>query len=119
MPPNSQAEEGHGHGRHGHDEHHGVPWVMNLPLLILAFFTLTLGFMQGPLEKFLTGHAGHHDISIPLLISAVSGALGGIALAWLDWGRQRPSASVLSAMSRCWKISSSKSGTWIISGAGS
>ena len=83
----SHAEEAHGHGHgHGHDEHHGVPWVMNLPLLILAFFTLTLGFMQGPLEKFLTGHAGHHDISIPLLVSAVSAALGGIGLAWLDWG---------------------------------
>jgi NADH-quinone oxidoreductase subunit L len=81
----SHAEEAHGHG-HGHDEPHGVPWVMNVPLLILAFFTLTLGFMQGPLEKFLTGHAGHHDISIPLLVSAVSAALGGIALAWLDWG---------------------------------
>jgi NADH-quinone oxidoreductase subunit L len=83
----SHAQEDHGHGHgHGHDEHHGVPWVMNLPLLILAFFTLTLGFMQSPLEKFLTGHAGHHDISIPLLVSAVSAALGGIALAWLDWG---------------------------------
>jgi NADH-quinone oxidoreductase subunit L len=83
----SHEEEAHGHGHgHGHDEHHGVPWVMNLPLLILAFFTLTLGFMQGPLEKFLTGHAGHHDISIPLLVSAVSAALGGIGLAWLDWG---------------------------------
>jgi NADH-quinone oxidoreductase subunit L len=83
----SHASEDHGHGHdHGHDEHHGVPWVMNLPLLILAFFTLTLGFMQGPLEKFLTGHLGHHEISIPLLISAVTAAVGGIVLAWFDWG---------------------------------
>jgi NADH-quinone oxidoreductase subunit L len=83
----SHAEEAHGHGHsHGHDEHHAVPWVMLLPLCILAFFTLTLGFMQGPLEKFLTGHLSHHAISIPLLISAVGAAVGGIALAWFDWG---------------------------------
>ncbi len=86
----SHAEEahgshGHGHG-HEHEEEHGVPWVMNLPLLILAFFTLTLGFLQGALEQFLTGHAGHHEISIPLLVSAVGAALAGIGLAWLDWG---------------------------------
>jgi NADH-quinone oxidoreductase subunit L len=81
----SHAEEAHGHS-HGHDEHHAVPWVMLLPLCILAFFTLTLGFMQGSLEKFLTGHVSHHEISIPLLISAVGAAVGGIVLAWFDWG---------------------------------
>ncbi len=78
-------EEEHGHG-HGHDEHHGVPWVMSLPLLILAAFTLILGFMQGPLEKFLLGQTQHHDMSYLLLFSAVGAALAGIGLAWLDWG---------------------------------
>ncbi|HAY22066.1 MAG TPA: NADH-quinone oxidoreductase subunit L [Desulfobacterales bacterium] len=81
------AEE-HGHG-HGHAEAHGGDWAMNIPLLILACFTLTLGFMQGHLEKFLTGHAGHHEISIPLLVSAVSAALLGIGLAWRDWGAKK------------------------------
>jgi NADH-quinone oxidoreductase subunit L len=75
-----------GHG-HGHDEeHHGVPWVMSLPLLILAGFTLILGFCQGYLEKFLLGESHPHAIDYPLLISAVSCALGGITMAWFDWG---------------------------------
>ena len=84
---------GHGHddahgGGHGHGDHHGVPWVMSLPLIILATFTCILGFMQGWFEKFLLGKSAPHDIDWLLLISAVSCAVGGIALAWFDWGRK-------------------------------
>ncbi len=86
--PGHVEQEAHGHGGHGdgHDEHHGVPWVMSFPLIVLAFFTLILGFCQGYLEKFLLGESHPHVMNYALLISAVSCAVGGIALAWLDWG---------------------------------
>ena len=85
------VEEEHGHGHDddahgGHDDHHGVPWVMSFPLLVLAAFATILGFCQGYLEKFLLGASHPHEVHLPLLIAAVSCALGGIALAWVDWG---------------------------------
>lgn len=87
--PGHVEEDLHGHGGHGgHDESHGVPWVMSFPLIVLAFFTLILGFCQGYLEKFLLGESHPHAIDYALLVSAVSCALGGIALAWFDWGRK-------------------------------
>jgi NADH-quinone oxidoreductase subunit L len=69
-----------------HEEHHGVPWVMSLPLLILAGFTLSLGFCQSYLEHYLLGEVQHHEVSYFLLGSAVAAAVGGIAVAWVDWG---------------------------------
>jgi NADH-quinone oxidoreductase subunit L len=91
------VEEAHGHSAHGHDddahghghdEHHGVPWVMAFPLLVLASFTLILGFCQGYLEKLLLGASHPHAMNYFLLVAAVGCALSGIALAWLDWGRK-------------------------------
>ncbi|MCK9375916.1 MAG: NADH-quinone oxidoreductase subunit L [Syntrophobacterales bacterium] len=83
-------DEAHGHGGHGdgHDEHHGVPWVMSFPLIVLAFFTLILGFCHDYLMKLLLGEVHHEAMDYFLLISAVSCAVGGIAMAWLDWGRK-------------------------------
>ncbi len=86
--PGHVEEEAHSHGGHGHDEGHGVPWVMSFPLLVLAFFTCILGFCQEYLQKFLLGEAHPHHIEYTLLFSAVGCALGGIALAWYDWGRK-------------------------------
>jgi NADH-quinone oxidoreductase subunit L len=88
----AHAEEAHGgaaaHGPgHGHEEH-GVPWVMSFPLLVLAGFTLVLGFLQTPIEKFLLGESHPHEMNYLLLILAVGCALGGIGLAWLDWGKR-------------------------------
>ena len=86
--------EAHGHGHeddaagHGHDEHHGVPWVMAFPLIVLAGFTLILGFCEGYLQKLLLGEVHHHPMNYFLLGSAVTCAVGGIAVAWLDWGRK-------------------------------
>ncbi len=79
----------HGHGSGGHDNHHGVPWAMAFPLLVLAGFTLVLGFMQTRLEKFLLGESHPHELNYLLLGLAVGCALGGIGMAWLDWGRAR------------------------------
>ena len=78
-------DDAHGHGD-GHDEHHGVPWVMAIPLIILAGFTVSLGFCEGYLQKLLLGEVHHHAMNYFLLVAAVSCALGGITMAWLDWG---------------------------------
>jgi NADH-quinone oxidoreductase subunit L len=77
------AHDAHGHGG---EEHHGVPWVMSFPLLVLAGFTLVLGFMEGSLQKYLLGEYHHHALNLTLLILAVGAALAGIGLAWKDWG---------------------------------
>jgi NADH-quinone oxidoreductase subunit L len=84
-----EEEEAHGSHGHGHDEHHGVPWVMSLPLIILATFTCVLGFLQTPIEKFLLGASHPHEMNYLLLGLAVGCALGGIGVAWLDWGAKR------------------------------
>ena len=82
-----EIEADSAHARHGgHGESHGVPWVMAFPLIVLAGFTLVLGFQEGWLQKFLLGEAHHHAMNVPLTVLAVSCALGGIGLAWLDWG---------------------------------
>jgi NADH-quinone oxidoreductase subunit L len=80
--------EGHSHDdAHGHgDGHHGVPWVMSFPLIVLAGFTLVLGFLEGSLQKFLLGEVHHHELNLTLLVLAVGAALLGIGLAWKDWG---------------------------------
>jgi len=82
-----QREEppGHGHG-HADEEHHGVPWAMAFPLLVLAGFTLVLGFFMTPLQGYLLGEVHHHELNYLLLGLAVGAALFGIGLAWLDWG---------------------------------
>jgi len=81
-----KREEPAGHG-HGHaEEHHGVPWVMSFPLIVLAGLTLILGFLQGSLEEYLLGEHHPHELNYLLLILAVGCALAGIGMAWLDWG---------------------------------
>jgi NADH-quinone oxidoreductase subunit L len=75
-----------GHADHGHDEHHGVPWVMSFPLLVLAGFTLILGFCQDYFQQFVLGEVHHHELNYVLLVAAVTCAVGGIAVAWFDWG---------------------------------
>ena len=84
------SAQGAGHGpqeeEQGHDEHHGVPWVMVFPLLVLAAFSLILGFCHDYLQKFLLGEVHHHETNHFLLGAAVVCAVGGIAVAWFDWG---------------------------------
>ena len=56
---------------------------IGLGLVIIA---CVLGFLQTPLQKFLIGAAHPHEMNYLLLFLAVGCALGGIGLAWLDWG---------------------------------
>jgi NADH-quinone oxidoreductase subunit L len=101
-------EDSHGHGHHD-EEHPGyIFWSMAVPVMILAGITLVLGFSQDTLEQFLVGkgavaahgaasgsadaHAaseGHGPGHYMVLICAVSMAVGGIAWAWLEFGRRK------------------------------
>jgi len=74
-----------------HDHEHGGYWIMGWPLIILAAVTVVLGFCQGALESFFSGQAGipaaqagHHGW---LPFAAIGSALGGVGLAWLEFGR--------------------------------
>ena len=85
-PPGHQHDEAldpHGHGGEGG---HGVPWVMSLPLIVLAGFTLVLGFLQGRLQGYLLGEHHPHELNTTLMVLAVGAALTGIGMAWRDWG---------------------------------
>jgi len=82
----TQAPFGHNHG-HGQ----GGYWVMGWPLIILAVITVVLGFFEGSLEAFFKGqqslpdtHGGHYGW-LPFV--AIGSALGGVVLAWLEFGR--------------------------------
>jgi NADH-quinone oxidoreductase subunit L len=78
------------HADHDHD--HSGYWIMGWPLIILAAVTVLLGFSQGLLETFFKGQQAiaptdiAHHIWLPFV--AIGSALGGVALAWLEFGRK-------------------------------
>ncbi|UCD81980.1 MAG: NADH-quinone oxidoreductase subunit L, partial [Desulfobacterales bacterium] len=83
--------EAHAGHESGHD--HRLYWVMAWPLIILGGLTILLGFFQDPLEQFLAGrlevsdtHGESHHAW--LLYVALSLALAGVGLAWLEFGRR-------------------------------
>lgn len=88
-----------GKPRGHHAEHaHETPNTMTIPLMLLAFFALTLGFVGIPEE--IVGHGNnwlHHfigheypatplSVTVMLLSSAL--AVGGLGLGWLVYGRK-------------------------------
>jgi NADH-quinone oxidoreductase subunit L len=88
-----------GKPRGHHAEHaHETPNTMTVPLIILAFFAITLGWLGIPEE--ISGHGnnwwhhfvGHEYASTPLSLTVMllsSGlALGGLGLGWLVYGRK-------------------------------
>ncbi len=77
---------------------------MELPLVVLAFFAITAGFIgihadlvgKNPLHDFLAGTLLEHPLAIPfnvapMLVSMIL-AVGGLALGWWVYGR-RPLAA--------------------------
>ncbi len=87
-PKQSSAEAGaknaHGHGA-------GAYWIMAWPLIILAVITIGLGFFEDSLADFFKRQAltagsevGHHSW---LPIVALGLVAGGLALAWIEFGR--------------------------------
>jgi NADH-quinone oxidoreductase subunit L len=75
-----------------HPDHKSAYWMMAWPLIILAAITLLLGFAQEMLESFLaplsssaSSFSEHHNAG--LLYASLLLAAGGVALAWLEFGR--------------------------------
>jgi NADH-quinone oxidoreductase subunit L len=106
------AHDAHG-GGHG-DGHHGLHPAMAFTLCVLAFFSVALGYIGQPLQKWLASDASvaralahlrggeaaeavHHEAGgllasvgvhiNAMLFIAVGIAVGGVLLAWYDWGR--------------------------------
>ncbi len=80
-------------GRSRGDGAHESPWLMTLPLVLLAPFALLLGLVAYAWSDAYTGFAGyltddkpHHA---PLWLPAVSALLviAGLAYGWRTWGR--------------------------------
>jgi NADH-quinone oxidoreductase subunit L len=79
-----------GHGGHGGGKPHESPWVMTVPLIVLAVPSVISGFWGSPLTgnafgAFLEGYGGIH-IQPVVIVGSVVAAVGGIYLAWLMYG---------------------------------
>ena len=78
--PDGESEQAHGahvHDVHAHDDHHGAhephesPWVVTLPLVLLAIPSVAIGFLTaGPL-LFGTDVMGHQDGRAPFFVGAI------------------------------------------------
>ena len=96
FPKNSETKdlERHSPLTHEHDIERQDYWMMAWPLIILATITLLMGFSQDLLKLFLTGgHTGleeigkHHHSWLPH--AALGLVIGGILIAWLEFGRSK------------------------------
>jgi len=111
----------HAHSSHEHEEeHHGyIFWAMAIPVMILAGLTLVLGWIEHPLEHFLTSHvvqahpvqhvaehaAEHGGGGGWLMITGISAGLLGIFAAWFEYGRKGASRKgFLSYFPAIWKL---------------
>jgi NADH-quinone oxidoreductase subunit L len=86
---------GQGRDQHIYEHAHENPPVMTVPLMVLAFFAITLGWIGMPFAnyfgKFLGEHVGEVEWELTLImwgLSAVA-SLGGIGLAYLLYGRKQ------------------------------
>src|SRR5512141_1127508 len=93
-----EQHAGHGGGHGGHGGAHESPWVMVLPLVLLAIPAAVSGLLNSPWAGGAFGHflapheaAEEMDLTIALVSSAL--ALAGIGLAWLMYGAKVISAS--------------------------
>jgi NADH-quinone oxidoreductase subunit L len=88
-----------GKPRGHHAEHaHETPNTMTIPLIILAFFAITLGFVGIPEEIVGYGNnwwhhfVGHEypstPLSIPVMVLSSILAVGGLGLGWFVYGRK-------------------------------
>jgi NADH-quinone oxidoreductase subunit L len=85
--PSVHGDEG------GHGEPHESPWVMLLPLVVLASLAATVGFVNitGGLGDILEGwlphetheHVAHGDFLLWISVVSVALGLAGLWLAWL------------------------------------
>jgi NADH-quinone oxidoreductase subunit L len=68
------ADDAHGHddehGHHGTHEPHESPWVVTLPLILLAIPSVLIGYFTAGPMLFATDWAGHHE-QLPYFLGAI------------------------------------------------
>ncbi len=85
LSPNKEDYESHGF--------HDSPYVMTVPLMVLAALTCFVGFYDTPLfgnfiGTYLLGEHAHHAMHIKPMVISLAIALSGIGLAYLHFGRR-------------------------------
>ncbi len=96
------SHDGHDHGQ-GQGGPHESPWVMTIPLILLAIPSVLSGFWGSPLmgngfaSFFEGGHAEAEPLNLLVMGSSVVVALGGIGLAWLMYGEHSLAPERISA----------------------
>lgn len=91
------------HGSHGgHGAPHESPWVMTVPLMILAVPSVLSGFWGSPLvdanfASFLEGKRESFHADAVVMGGSILVALAGIGLAWLMYGAKTVSPEKVSA----------------------
>ncbi|WP_165221510.1 NADH-quinone oxidoreductase subunit L [Aquisphaera insulae] len=100
---NARGDAAHGHGEVGHES----PYVMTIPLMILAACAILVGMFFGPTELFAghlektlafeeLGHGEHHFDWMTAIVSTVA-AVAGIAGAYVLYGKRSPVPARLAA----------------------
>ncbi|HEX9074525.1 MAG TPA: NADH-quinone oxidoreductase subunit L, partial [Anaerolineae bacterium] len=86
---------GEGRDHHAYDHAHESPPVMWVPLAILAFFAVTIGFIGAPFigspyQTFVSEGLGFEVPGFDFVAAGISVvvALAGLGLAWLIYGRK-------------------------------
>lgn len=69
------------------DEVHESPFTMTIPMMVLAIFSIFLGFFEKPFSGFLGDHS-HIEANMAITILSISFAFFGIFIAWLIYGRR-------------------------------
>ncbi|MDO8673837.1 MAG: NADH-quinone oxidoreductase subunit L, partial [Dehalococcoidia bacterium] len=86
-----------GHSSHGGGGVHESPWVMTLPLIILALLSIGTGFLNinGWFAGFINPHEEAAGFNYPVMATSVAVALAGIFLAYAVYSAKWISAESL------------------------
>jgi NADH-quinone oxidoreductase subunit L len=117
-PVEDQAVEGDaGHDAHEHPDPHESPWLMTVPLIVLAVlaaigellnlpFTPNLHVLQHWLEPVVGANEVHIDVptdtKVALAVVAIVASLTGIALAYVVYLRHKVRAVEPSVLAHAW-----------------
>ncbi|WP_084074217.1 NADH-quinone oxidoreductase subunit L [Demequina sp. NBRC 110052] len=87
----------HGKARWTDDQHpHESPWLMTVPMILLAVGSAGLGWFLAAGDRFstwlepVTGHVEHHEpvLSVPVIMTLTLTLVAvGVVVAWLKYGR--------------------------------
>jgi NADH-quinone oxidoreductase subunit L len=87
-PESAAAPDEPAGAQHADDhEHHGEPWAMRIPIVLLTLGAIAAGFFGDRIGSLLSIEHIHHP-TILEMAPAVAVSLLGVALAWIDFGRR-------------------------------